>query len=102
MATRESTGLQIGLILSVIVNVGLGVTAFIFQKDIQEKDIKMKSAETAKQDADKARAAAEESANKMKAIVGAEEKDNAEALDTKFEADKIQFADPRVLANKDA
>ncbi len=102
MASRESTGIQIGLILSVIVNVGLGVTAFIFQKDIQEAQAKVKSAETARAEAETGKRAAEETSNKVKSIVGAEEKDDAKVLDAKFEEDKKNYADPRVLSNPEA
>ena len=101
MASRESTGLQIGLILSVIVNVGLGVTAFIFQKDIQEAQIKVKSAETAKAEADNTKVAAEQTAATMKLIVSTDDKADAKKLDETFQEDLKNYGDPRLMA-KDA
>jgi uncharacterized protein YpmB len=87
MAARENQGLQIALIIFVVLTIILIVTTYLFFSNFQQERDKSKAltADNAKQATDKA--AAVDEANAYKAAIGADSKDNKEAVLAKTKKD---------------
>jgi hypothetical protein len=70
MAAKENQGLQIALIGFVILTILLSVTTYLFFKNWQETDGKMKAAQTAASDANDKKTAADKDVAELKTIIG--------------------------------
>lgn len=87
---RATQGLQIVLIISIMLNVVLGVTTYLYNKQAFEKTNAAVAAEGKVQQANKDKQTVEEKYDRAKAIIGNREWDS-EAIDKKFDED-LQLA----------
>ncbi|HEV3415396.1 MAG TPA: hypothetical protein VG056_01220 [Pirellulales bacterium] len=88
MAAKENQGLQIALIGFVMLTILLSVTTYLFFKNWQEADGKMKAAQTAASDANDKKTAADKDAADLKTIIGSAPTDDLTKIKTDV-GDKI-------------
>ena len=91
--TRETTVYQIGLIVSIVLTIILGVTTFIFYK-AEEEAVKARNvAEKETLVADEKSAEVKEKINNLKSVVGKGGGDLVEDILTQFADDQHRFAE---------
>ena len=90
---RETTAYQIGLIVSIVLTIILGVTTFIFYK-AEEEAVKARNvAEKETQEAKDETVEIQKEINTLKGVVGKGSGDLVDDIMTEFEGDQQQFAE---------
>jgi hypothetical protein len=92
MAAREHQGLQIALIIFVGLTMLLSGTTFMFFRNLEEEQLKVKTADASAGEKDKAMRAAIEEVTEMKRILGAAQKDSLADVQKMYKADMAAFA----------
>lgn len=87
MAARENQGLQIALIMFVILTITVSVTTFYFFRKFEEAELKEKAAKDKASEALKNQTVAQEEAQELKKILGAETRDSLKTVQDNYQED---------------